>query len=284
MKAEDIKKSYVNAFYEQYKADFNNANDEIKVAVDLAYRDAQRTMVKIDDTRRDDAKNAVSNAIKGYLGLEEEDIPSTKESFDDEHKKMCSAWCKEFEKNGELTEHGNYGKAQKIVNMALKYLYCYYSVKKWDKSNSDRFKFCHFTLDSFTLRWLNGCGVKGKPSFLDSNLTWSSSFIPQKNDKGNYLCQKYDAIQEYARKSVGEVFQRENWTALEAEFYVWDNVQYYDCLKNLVKHRKTHFDADIFSEDLFNKIENNYESLKSKRGLNNFIEERKKKLLGFHSI
>ena len=275
MTAEDIKKSYVNAFYEQYKADFNNANDEIKVAVDLAYRDAQRTMVKIDDTRRDDAKKAVRDAIKKNL---RSDIISSQVSFDEWHKDICNAWCKAFENNGKLTEHGNYGKAQKIVNMAFKYLYCYYSEER------EFFRYCHFTLDSFTLKWLNGFGKKDKPKFLDSNLSWSSGFIPQKDKDGNYICENYNAIQEYARNCVGKVFQIAGWTALEAEFFVWDNVQYYDCLRNLVKHKKTHFDANIFSEDLFNKIENNYESLKSKRGLNNFIEERKKKLLGVHSI
>lgn len=279
MAAKNVYESYVKAFYKQYKTDFNGADDEmaVDVAVDLAYRDAQRTMNKIDNKMRDSAKKAVSNAIKAYL--KEKPSPKTKGDFDEKHKNICNKWCKAFEKDGKLTEHGNYGKAQKIVNMAFKYLYCYYSDKNEIEKN-DYFKYCHFTLDSFTLKWLNGCGGDNKPKFLNSNLKWSSGFIPNfMAEKNIYVCENYESIQNYARERVNDVFKKEGWTALQAEFFIWDSVAYYDCLKTLMKFKTTNFDEDIFSQDLFKKMEEKYDSINKSRGLNEFIEKRKENLL-----
>lgn len=283
MDAKNVYESYVKAFYKQYKTDFDGADAEtaVDVAVDLAYRDAQRTMNKIDNKMRDSAKENVSNAIKAYLKQDSTRI--NEQFFDEEHKKICNAWCNAFkEKDGTLNKHGNYGKAQKIVNMAFKYLYCYYSDKS-DKneieSKKEYFEHCHFTLDSFTLKWLNGCGVQNKPSFLNSNLTWSSGFIPEKVKEGDYSCKNYEDIQRYARTSVKKVFQKEGWTALQAEFFIWDNVAYYDCLKTLMKFKKTNFDEVIFSQDLFKNMEEKYPSINKSRGLKEFIEMRKKKLI-----
>lgn len=48
-----------------------------------------------------------------------------------------------------------YGKAQKIVNMTLKNMYCLQGAEKYDT----QFENCHIALDSFTLEWFwRTCG------------------------------------------------------------------------------------------------------------------------------
>lgn len=66
------------------------------------------------------------------------------DEFDEQHHN----WCKCFMEYQGM----KYGQAQKIINMAFKYMYCLlYEVDKVDK---DVFKKCHMPLDSFSLEWL----------------------------------------------------------------------------------------------------------------------------------
>ncbi len=277
MDGNEILQKYVKAFYEQYEKNFENKKDPeeiIEVAVDLAYKDAQRTMKNIDKNKRDAAKKAVSEGLNNYLL--NKIAPIKDAEFDKVHESLCDKWCISFVENDELTQHGNYGKAQKIVNMAFKYLYCYYRCTDSNFEKKAFFDFCHFTLDSFTLKWLNGCGVDGKPDWLDSEFSWSSGF---KCEKYEGKCPgEYNEIKKYARDCVEEKFKDEGWTALEAEFFVWDNVTYYDCLKSLVKYSDTNFDNDLFSEELFKKTKKRYPSINKSRGLKDFISERKERI------
>lgn len=110
-------------------------------------------------------------------------------SFDDAHKAVCMTFLKDFtnaltELNKEIGIFnrqnmllGNsavslidiskitYGKAQKIVNMTMKQLYCFDNAKLYKNTV---FKFCHIAIDSFILDFFCG-NCKGKPTW--SNLT-----------------------------------------------------------------------------------------------------------------
>lgn len=55
-----------------------------------------------------------------------------------------------------------YGQAQKIVNMAFKYMYCVWYGKKEYKEYLEKCEVCHMPLDSFSLEWINRCYIKGK--------------------------------------------------------------------------------------------------------------------------
>lgn len=67
------------------------------------------------------------------------------ESFDEIHKKICVNLIEKCKERTNMT----YGQAQKIINMAFKYLYCC----KHDSEMEERFKACHMPLDSFSLEW-----------------------------------------------------------------------------------------------------------------------------------
>jgi hypothetical protein len=114
-------------------------------AVWQGYLDASRTFVKTKHTQ--DCRNAFNNlavSIQRYFkGLD---------SF--RHSDWCNAFIKDIQKYNEY--EARYGQAQKVVNMAFKYLYCCEGSDKY----RDKFEYCHMPLDQFTLAWLFSEGGK----------------------------------------------------------------------------------------------------------------------------
>ena len=200
----------IRTLYESFKLDevFSKQEDIYLATVELAYRDAQRTLRGIGEFSnvKDSAIRDISFGIGEYVnGLR------TEQSFDSIHHELCELWTNRF--NGEL---GAYGKAQKIVNMSFKYLYTYYYQS--DDKRLERLSDCHFTLDSYTLEWLNICGVADKPAFLDSETCWSRLNI-----------NAYEAIQEYSTRCISEVVPGLN--RIKAEFLVWETVRIHEMTK-----------------------------------------------------
>ena len=117
----------------------------IEVAVELAYDDAKRTMTGIGAHKdeRKEAQGEIVEKLHSYFALST--APDCNK-FDELHKEMCELWHKRFE---DIDNLGTYGKAQKIVNMAFKYLYCCEDAN----TKEEYFKYCHVALDSYTLEW-----------------------------------------------------------------------------------------------------------------------------------
>lgn len=96
------------------------STDIVMWAVKSAYGDAKRTMQGIScfSEEKDAALDEIGEGILEYFTVLE---PATsQEEFDVLHEKLCNTWTKHF--NDKLI--GAYGKAQKIVNMTFKYLFC----------------------------------------------------------------------------------------------------------------------------------------------------------------
>lgn len=77
----------------------------------------------------------------------------TEESFDKWHANACDVVLgilRKFYYNDKDQNPVQYGKAQKIVNMTMKELYCLPGSEKYEK----HFAYCHIALDSFTLEWI----------------------------------------------------------------------------------------------------------------------------------
>ena len=77
----------------------------------------------------------------------------TEESFDKWHANACDVVLgilRKFYYNDKDQNPVQYGKAQKIVNMTMKELYCLPGSEKYEK----HFGYCHIALDSFTLEWI----------------------------------------------------------------------------------------------------------------------------------
>lgn len=119
-------------------------------------------------------------------------------NFDKRHEELCDEFLKKFGKL--LKEHGcvpethlKYGKAQKIVNMTFKYLFCF------DDAKSDDFNLCHMPVDSYILKWykdISGNRLKNCWSNLEKD--------------------EYQQIQNKIKELLGDGF-----TPLKAEFYIW---------------------------------------------------------------
>ena len=137
----------------------------------------------------------------------------------------------------------SYGKAQKIVNMTMKGIYCLKGADKY----IEKFEPCHMALDSFTLEWLYRCcnsekykkegfaqdtNRKNIPAW--SNMAKKTKQLIDKNTKNN---QKYSLLGYYDIQkkiaSLVEKIQSEKKndnpdfkiTPFEIEFFVWPQMQ-----------------------------------------------------------
>ena len=203
------------------------STDIVMWAVKSAYGDAKRTMQGIScfSEEKDAALDEIGEGILEYFTVLE---PATsQEEFDVLHEKLCNTWTKHF--NDKLI--GAYGKAQKIVNMTFKYLFCIdFGKKKYEKW----FFFCHMTLDSYTLDWIrqNRFIFTENKVKVPKSLTWSK-----------LEAEKYKVLASDAILGVKNTEILCKYTALEAEFLIWDaSIIYkvskdYQKLRNKYEHR-----------------------------------------------
>ncbi len=205
---DELLKKEVEAFRnggKRYKNDYCNLRSDINeksidAAVTLAYHDAQRTMKGIGK-RKTDKEEALKNIKKELRDYFSNPIPAA--GFDTLHDRLCNIWCRKFDGS----EIGAYGKAQKIINMSFKYLFCCDDAPGCVDNSKyiDHFKFCHMPLDSYTLEWYKRSSNNQKKTY-----TWS------KMKKGDYT-EIQDGIRIILNKTVD--------TPLEKEFKVWPEIQ-----------------------------------------------------------
>jgi len=141
------------------------------------------------------------------------DNEKNEEEFEKWHKKVCNEFLGKY--NSFLNEKGinklnnvenqEFGKAQKVVNMTLKYISCYKNVK------DGYFKYCHMPLDVYTLEWFRNKFEKEKIG--PNNIVWTKMEYGSEDSKYSYLW-VYNKIKKYAKEN--EI------TPLELEFLVWN--------------------------------------------------------------
>lgn len=108
-----------------------------KSAVWQGYLDASRTFHGIEGT--DKNQGAFLKLAKSIQAYFKDDKP-----FD--HKEWCKKFIADIEKHNHYK--ARYGQAQKVVNMAFKYLYCCDNI---DEQTKAKFDPCHMPLDQYTL-------------------------------------------------------------------------------------------------------------------------------------
>lgn len=184
--------------------------DCIKAAVELAYIDTQRTLRGIGKAENKEKKEAKDKALERIIDKlcqffhgEAPDSPDGPDGFEAGHKKLCEIWCGEFEGKEEDDDSifGTYGKAQKIINMAFKYLFCCDDASDF----RNHFKYCHMPLDTGTLTW-----YKRKVDQKKKDYTWS---------KIKY--EEYIKIQGDIRDYLNETEEK----PLEKEFTIWPETE-----------------------------------------------------------
>lgn len=202
--SKNIKKlldEYIQIFTENNEYNFNKWKIDTKYeeAVKLAYNDAKRAFVRINQTKKTRGIRNLSVKVKEYFN-------DDKAKFN--HKDLCKSFLNEFNSDME------YGGSQKVVNLTFKYLYCY--DKKFDSENfnKDKFNECHMILDSFILKWIRKNKKLKEATKIDAKTTRS------RMDKNTYL-KVQKAIKEFIKnKSIA-------LTPFEYEFILWPNLILY---------------------------------------------------------
>ena len=126
-------------------------------AIQRAIKDLMaRTLTRREETKEWDFNQAVKDVLLPKLNewLKDDRTDFSEEAFDTWHAGSCKAVLdvlREYYTNNDNDGSDvQYGKAQKIVNMTMKGLYC---LKDAEKKNR-YFEHCHIALDSFTLEWI----------------------------------------------------------------------------------------------------------------------------------
>ena len=239
-----------------YKLD----EDGIKHSIWRALRDytARTDGIKEGESSASAARmlDAIPEFIKQMISYFKMEKPYDKAGYDRWHHEMCELFISEITKS-KIRSEVKYGKAQKIVNMSMKTIYCLEGAKK--KAEIGYFKFCHMPLDSITLNWFRYYVARdwfniGRKQVNQIKIStdggplpkWSSITFVEADTFENY-CNK---INQYNQKTPYDymfivTMMREYFnikdnpyndlTPFEAEFYIWPETQYEMTAEALIK-------------------------------------------------
>ena len=164
--------------------------------------------------------------------------------YDEWHQETCDEFKNGMNSIKKINGVVAFGKAQKIVNMSFKYLFCLKDAE--DERYAGKFKFCHMPLDSFTLEWYKQAVVpwcRQKDihfKFVASDLqSWSNLEYGECNDPHSYYgIQRY--IREYLSKGIDGFVDEKGrpFTPFTAEFYIWQEQQLRSALKSIQNQSK----------------------------------------------
>ncbi len=246
-------KIYKDALYQGYldacrtihwstKASFPKGKDLLKRKEDW---DRNKSVEKENPMR--EPLTGVAEELKEYFKADKK--------FDDQYYH----WCREIIHSYEDYLEGGitYGQAQKIINMAFKYLYCICDQCEEGEVYKKKFKACHMPLDSYSLEWFkrkfkkddflisesyskNSKKLQENLFTKDKNLkaesigSWSS--MKSWNDSGNQIANvysgktyPYEFYQTVIKKYCEEYSKEKNWeeqiTPLQLDFIVWPKMQ-----------------------------------------------------------
>lgn len=232
---------FVNNAINGKASNVTNLSGAIEYAINKAYYDMQLRTIK---GHRQDIKEKSTKALQKELEHLFNKPPKEVSDFDTWHGSACKAFLNAFNKaaNTYSVTQQKYGKAQKIVNMSLKYLYCIFYCNKnnefdnsqtkfnMDKDDVERiFKSCHMPLDSYTLNWYYPL----IESETQKKLTWSSlSYADYKKIQDN--------IRDYLKHNQSQ-------NVLQTEFIVWQQEKTRAIVNEL---RKILANNDFDDEDL----------------------------------
>lgn len=177
----------------KHLTDFDE-EDELLLSIALAHND----MARRAQGHTDEVKKESLNWWRKYFDANSPFKISAQGAFDKWHFDACEAYCEhmkkeKFPKKFDIT----FGRAQKVLNMTFKYLYCTGTYK----SDVEKLvSFLHMTLDGYTLRWYKEQIVKLDPSLKVGDVSeWSK--MNEKAPKHKYIdLQGDEGIQNRIRK------------------------------------------------------------------------------------
>ncbi len=154
---------------------------------------------------------------------------NAQKSYDDWHKEACCAVLKIIQAHYTNQDKERtavcYGKAQKLVNMAMKTVYCLLCKEQPDilRKYCSRFDECHIPLDSYTLKWY-------REHYTEQKTCWS------KLEAEEYYGISKNIKAMFDQKKLEDKYK--DLTPLQAEFFIWEEEQMKELAVNLGKNCK----------------------------------------------
>lgn len=191
-----------------------NRNDEkvIKELKETKFEELYKNLLKYKISGKDNFTTLIEKWFN------RKDSEKTEPEFDTFHHEACETVIEFLKAAGYDDESCAYGKAQKVVNMTFKHLYCMDGALCLCSSKS--FEFCHMALDSFTLEWLKRTKDKNQ-SKIKKGMIGSWSTIQNTPTPKFY---SYDELVEKIREVIPKT-EYKDLTPLQAEFYIWPEMQ-----------------------------------------------------------
>lgn len=183
------------------------------------------------------------------------------EEFDDKYSDWCEALRGSYKEY--LTDGITYGQAQKIINMAFKYLYCICDRCKGGEKYKKKFDKSHIPLDSFSLEWFKRKFKEKNFSNLDSyfedNKKLPESLFTKKGEKklkaesiGSWSsmqtwkedCKKQEYPYEFYAYVIKQYCKENSITPLQLDFLVWPKMQKIMAAESFIKTFKEDDEMD----------------------------------------
>ena len=207
-------------------------------AVHLGYLDMCRTChgigAKVSDAQRKASFKTLGEEIKGLLSDSSID---SQEAFDAKHKVLCNKYMDLLKKYGYAIK---YGQAQKVVNMALKYLFC------CEDADLDIFQYCHMPLDGLILNW---CKKEFKISVNSDKDAWSKLSKEKYTDITKAIFCKLKSSSD-VKYSIGGEKTILPKIPLEAELVIWREEARKKTTKELLTQLGKSCKDDYFKDNL----------------------------------
>ena len=210
-------------------------------AVKLGYLDMCRTChgigAKVSADQREESFEKLGGEIKGLLSDSSID---SQEAFDAKHKELCHYYMKLL---SEYQYEIKYGQAQKVVNMAFKYLFCCE-----DASSKPAFKYCHMPLDELILNW---CKKEFKISVNSDKDAWSKLTEEKYTDITKAIfCKLKSGDVEYSIGNENTILPK---IPLVAELVIWPEEARKKTTKELLTQLGKSCKDDYFKDNLTTK-------------------------------
>ena len=219
-------------------------NDEVyTAAVHLGYLDMCRTChgigTKVSDAQRKESFEKLGGKIKGLLNNSSID---SQEAFDAKHKDLCHYYMKLLNDYQFVIK---YGQAQKVVNMALKYLFCCE-----DAGSNPVFQYCHMPLDGLIMNWCKDwCKKEYKISVNSDKDAWSKLAEEKYTEITNAIFKKLKSRD--VKYFIGEDEESKlSVIPLEAELVIWREEARKKTTKELLTQLGKFCKDDYFKDNL----------------------------------
>lgn len=240
--------------------------DGISYALSRALKDyTSRTSKKNDSEIVASVKNmmaALPEFIDRFIEYfsDTSEYKSSSKNYDAWHHEMCELFIRCIT-TANIRQTVTYGKAQKIVNMTMKTIFCLEGAKAYN--DRKYFAYCHMPLDSILLDWFRKyvadqwynldkkradrikisqeggplpkwSGLEYRPDSIGIAFEdYSKDLDAQCYNKHYHYMFFVTLIREYF-KSPNSANRYDCLTPLEAEFYIWPEMQYEQAARALV--------------------------------------------------